>query len=154
MTRLIKIGGSRFAGIFCLLFAFANRVVFSSLYSLIGVDTKLQLVHAQNLLAGKGMGVTKYFTNDLNSPIFDTQQLFPPGFSFIIRSEEHTSELQSQSNLVCRLLLEKKKNMCPPPPRVAGFRIRQPLRTLIVVPSVSLPVPGASSTHLWLPGSR
>src|SRR2546430_9891313 len=26
-----------------------------------------------------------------------------------IRSEEHTSELQSQSNLVCRLLLEKKK---------------------------------------------
>src|SRR2546427_8432632 len=28
---------------------------------------------------------------------------------FGIRSEEHTSELQSQSNLVCRLLLEKKK---------------------------------------------
>src|SRR2546427_1747860 len=27
----------------------------------------------------------------------------------VIRSEEHTSELQSQSNLVCRLLLEKKK---------------------------------------------
>src|SRR2546430_4194101 len=31
----------------------------------------------------------------------------PPGRR---RSEEHTSELQSQSNLVCRLLLEKKKN--------------------------------------------
>src|SRR2546430_13797570 len=35
------------------------------------------------------------------------------------RSEEHTSELQSQSNLVCRLLLEKKKKnlaarACPP----------------------------------------
>src|SRR2546430_13150036 len=29
------------------------------------------------------------------------------------RSEEHTSELQSQSNLVCRLLLEKKKNSFP-----------------------------------------
>src|SRR2546427_4071897 len=29
------------------------------------------------------------------------------------RSEEHTSELQSQSNLVCRLLLEKKKNTNP-----------------------------------------
>src|SRR2546430_11372718 len=28
-----------------------------------------------------------------------------------IRSEEHTSELQSQSNLVCRLLLEKKKKV-------------------------------------------
>src|SRR3989475_8247397 len=32
----------------------------------------------------------------------------PPGNP--LRSEEHTSELQSQSNLVCRLLLEKKKN--------------------------------------------
>src|SRR2546427_6878609 len=35
------------------------------------------------------------------------------GQPFVIenrRSEEHTSELQSQSNLVCRLLLEKKKN--------------------------------------------
>src|SRR2546430_8558928 len=29
------------------------------------------------------------------------------------RSEEHTSELQSQSNLVCRLLLEKKNNLPP-----------------------------------------
>src|SRR2546430_7357655 len=35
----------------------------------------------------------------------------PPGNSATARnrSEEHTSELQSQSNLVCRLLLEKKK---------------------------------------------
>src|SRR5688572_31357195 len=30
---------------------------------------------------------------------------------FSSRSEEHTSELQSQSNLVCRLLLEKKKKI-------------------------------------------
>src|SRR2546430_11715311 len=35
----------------------------------------------------------------------DTHQFTRP----IPRSEEHTSELQSQSNLVCRLLLEKKK---------------------------------------------
>src|SRR5688572_32427569 len=31
-----------------------------------------------------------------------------------VRSEEHTSELQSQSNLVCRLLLEKKKKKKKP----------------------------------------
>src|SRR2546428_9652947 len=30
------------------------------------------------------------------------------------RSEEHTSELQSRSDLVCRLLLEKKKALLPP----------------------------------------
>src|SRR5256886_6022524 len=34
----------------------------------------------------------------------------------LARSEEHTSELQSQSNLVCRLLLEKKKQCCSMPP--------------------------------------
>src|SRR2546430_8725726 len=33
------------------------------------------------------------------------------GLSAAFRSEEHTSELQSQSNLVCRLLLEKKKTL-------------------------------------------
>src|SRR2546430_13621533 len=33
----------------------------------------------------------------------------PDSFLLPFRSEEHTSELQSQSNLVCRLLLEKKK---------------------------------------------
>src|SRR2546430_13320649 len=32
----------------------------------------------------------------------------------LIRSEEHTSELQSQSNLVCRLLLEKKNQSTDP----------------------------------------
>src|SRR2546430_3106223 len=33
----------------------------------------------------------------------------PVTVAVMVRSEEHTSELQSQSNLVCRLLLEKKK---------------------------------------------
>src|SRR5688572_31101340 len=40
------------------------------------------------------------------------RHLFPPVVVQLLpetRSEEHTSELQSQSNLVCRLLLEKKK---------------------------------------------
>src|SRR2546426_5371418 len=32
----------------------------------------------------------------------------------VVRSEEHTSELQSPCNLVCRLLLEKKKQRCYP----------------------------------------
>src|SRR5688572_32232349 len=40
------------------------------------------------------------------------------------RSEEHTSELQSQSNLVCRLLLEKKKNgIISQGPRPSGLAL-------------------------------
>src|SRR2546430_3927338 len=44
-----------------------------------------------------------------------------------LRSEEHTSELQSQSNLVCRLLLEKKQ-YAPPSysPRSSSRIIRRP----------------------------
>src|SRR5688572_32568409 len=40
-----------------------------------------------------------------HSGLHESQSAVPP----VLRSEEHTSELQSQSNLVCRLLLEKKK---------------------------------------------
>src|SRR2546426_3909072 len=39
-----------------------------------------------------------------------------------VRSEEHTSELQSPCNLVCRLLLEKKKT-APPRPTTRTFRL-------------------------------
>src|SRR2546430_3520709 len=50
------------------------------------------------------------------------------------RSEEHTSELQSQSNLVCRLLLEKKKKIQNPSslhptamPRAQDWTLATPL---------------------------
>src|SRR2546427_4309173 len=43
-----------------------------------------------------------------------------------LRSEEHTSELQSQSNLVCRLLLEKKKTT---PAFRAGSRMTTAMTT-------------------------
>src|SRR2546430_13084492 len=52
-----------------------------------------------------------------------------PGARKKIRSEEHTSELQSQSNLVCRLLLEKKKSPCltgPTAPSIASITPSRP----------------------------
>src|SRR2546427_4447773 len=61
-------------------------------------------VHAHRLCGGdlpQGLHVDLVIRN----ADFDFQHRV--NFSF--RSEEHTSELQSQSNLVCRLLLEKKK---------------------------------------------
>src|SRR2546430_12586992 len=50
------------------------------------------------------------FTEGVPGDIRVTTRFDPDDiFSGLLRSEEHTSELQSQSNLVCRLLLEKKK---------------------------------------------
>src|SRR5256885_7649806 len=46
------------------------------------------------------------------------------------RSEEHTSELQSPCNLVCRLLLEKKKNTVASDACGAAGDVRGPLRQL------------------------
>src|SRR5438876_2592233 len=43
-----------------------------------------------------------------------------------LRSEEHTSELQSPVHLVCRLLLEKKKNSTPNPPRTYVLAAQTP----------------------------
>src|SRR2546427_5316994 len=66
------------------------------------------------------IGHMTFFTGPgavLGEPMFKGQQLAADEINAAggllgkrKRSEEHTSELQSQSNLVCRLLLEKKKN--------------------------------------------
>src|SRR5262249_29618597 len=75
------------------------------------------------------------------------------------RSEEHTSELQSLTNLVCRLLLEKKKTLTQ---RISTERSRKELVTLRVHHS-SLPhlptsrsrpcVPSPHLPHSSLPAS-
>src|SRR5256886_10114388 len=72
----------------------------------------------------KGCSARPYAECSVEDPIPNSSQLVFPVISApaalslatavaklkAARSEEHTSELQSQSNLVCRLLLEKKKS--------------------------------------------
>src|SRR3989454_6157205 len=78
----------------------------ASVTQLFGTDTAKAKGKAQ-----KGKAAAKD-TTDLNAPGPLSSLLFQgqlPG-EYLVRSEEHTSELQSPCNLVCRLLLEKKKN--------------------------------------------
>src|SRR5256885_11298341 len=63
-------------------------------------------------LASAGIGTTRS-TGSLFSGSLVTVQCYRERYS--ARSEEHTSELQSPCNLVCRLLLEKKKKTTAPP---------------------------------------
>src|SRR3989475_5704752 len=75
-----------------------------------------------------GNASLEYVSYRLGEPVFDVKECQLRGLTYAAplrvkvrlvvldkeaagakRSEEHTSELQSQSNLVCRLLLEKKK---------------------------------------------
>src|SRR2546430_9338023 len=80
------------------LWAFTENSYFRIL-SISRCATKSRLVAGRKSFLGPGAGFWKWeLVQD------STCRSIPTG-----RSEEHTSELQSQSNLVCRLLLEKKK---------------------------------------------
>src|SRR5690606_42028994 len=53
--------------------------------------------------------LVEYRMRPVGVPRFTFDSISRVMVSFLRRSEEHTSELQSRENLVCRLLLEKKK---------------------------------------------
>src|SRR5690606_42140688 len=58
--------------------------------------------------------VASDYDTSVNFNQYNSYAFFKPGIDkaeISDRSEEHTSELQSRENLVCRLLLEKKKNI-------------------------------------------
>src|SRR2546430_9140201 len=91
---------------------------------------KLGLHYRTVLLATGDMGFAAAKTYDLEVWLPSSDE-FREISSCSNRSEEHTSELQSQSNLVCRLLLEKKKKTTP--------QIAVSAPTLTPLPSVIAP---------------
>src|SRR5256885_7896753 len=65
----------------------------------------------QRALGARGVGVDARHAGGLAVGALHIAQQAGQFFLQLLRSEEHTSELQSPCNLVCRLLLEKKKSM-------------------------------------------
>ena len=76
-----------------------KNIVVGSLY----LTTQDTSYIAQTVIDGDSSGSVVIFMNGEN------QNAILTGFTLTNRSEEHTSELQSRRNLVCRLLLEQKK---------------------------------------------
>src|SRR2546427_6925887 len=70
-------------------------------------DVQLRMKNSRRRVVITGLGVVA--PNGIGKEAF-WANLVAGKSAVDYRSEEHTSELQSQSNLVCRLLLEKKKN--------------------------------------------
>src|SRR5690606_39282017 len=74
-----------------------------------------QQIEAVGIVSGTGVPelahrfVDYVLSEEVQSLIPTTNWMFPVNAETPLRSEEHTSELQSRENLVCRLLLEKKK---------------------------------------------
>src|SRR5688500_7114379 len=60
------------------------------------------------IVSHSGNARLEFVSYFLGEPPFDVKECQQRGLTYAMRSEEHTSELQSPCNLVCRLLLEKK----------------------------------------------
>src|SRR2546430_8805655 len=90
---------------------------------LLGTDAVTGFVGRNPLL---GMDANLVMFEEVFVPLLEQAKARGLTFRVEQRSEEHTSELQSQSNLVCRLLLEKKKQN-----RTIGYGHRLPASTTL-----------------------
>src|SRR2546427_1896876 len=90
-----------------LLFVLSSLFVFFFFFLMIRRPPRSTLFPYTTLFRSRGS------RNRMRGPFGPAEgtRYFVAGAGAAARSEEHTSELQSQSNLVCRLLLEKKKKI-------------------------------------------
>src|SRR2546430_11496676 len=88
-----------FLAVFCLFFFFFNDTATTEIYTL-SLHDALPISSSPRPIT---MSYEASRCSEMATRSFTIRSRTP------LRSEEHTSELQSQSNLVCRLLLEKKK---------------------------------------------
>src|SRR5690554_7541049 len=76
-------------------------------------DIKVAVFISKSDVTQKSFELVDYSTNEIvykGTKVRNTGKTWGFDSSARLRSEEHTSELQSRPHLVCRLLLEKKKN--------------------------------------------
>src|SRR2546430_10485233 len=83
---------------------------YTTLFRSVAHESLFQMLLAADFISVMCYVAMTLLFYELFKPVNKRLALITALFS-LMRSEEHTSELQSQSNLVCRLLLEKKKNM-------------------------------------------
>src|SRR2546430_11159078 len=89
-------------------FFFFNDTATTEIYTL-SLHDALPISCAFTRVPGRSSSVPRTATSSPSCTSPKTSVSFPSTSPVLtLRSEEHTSELQSQSNLVCRLLLEKK----------------------------------------------
>src|SRR2546430_11550434 len=87
----------------------SNTHLLGSVFFFFFNDTATTEIYTLSLHDALPIWKKKIYAVERRPSLFGSCACFPRSRKRRRRSEEHTSELQSQSNLVCRLLLEKKK---------------------------------------------
>src|SRR2546430_15492852 len=95
----------------CSLFFFFNDTATTEIYTLSLHDALPIFLNPLDNLVSCLKYLFLHRSNRLQNTLLDDDRVDRYLLGEYSRSEEHTSELQSQSNLVCRLLLEKKKKL-------------------------------------------
>src|SRR5260370_6459006 len=101
---MVRVCPSQFAIFFLMIRRPPRSTLFpyTTLFRSVGAAALSDMLQAKTALSRAGLRVTR-IQGSLEQVLGD--------MALLMRSEEHTSELQSHLNLVCRLLLEKKKHI-------------------------------------------
>src|SRR5256886_8816532 len=86
-----------------------NRVFTCTIFTILSLTATVGLAQITAVVSSPLGAANKALPEVRMVYLIPSDRVYHGDYATSMRSEEHTSELQSQSNLVCRLLLEKKK---------------------------------------------
>ena len=84
MRLIFSMFESKAATAVCLLLAVVNRVINVFFVSYTGRDEMILVMQSKSFLAGHGLCIPKYYTTQLDFPLYDCTQLWPPGYAITL----------------------------------------------------------------------
>jgi len=84
MNRIFSFLNSKPGSLIIIVFAIAERIINVLYVSFAGRDKMLLVLQSKSLLDGKGLSIPQYFTNNLETPVYDFTPFWPPGYPVLL----------------------------------------------------------------------
>ena len=82
--RFISLFNTKTASVICILIALVYRILNVIYVSYIGRDKIILMQQSKNLLHGKGLSIERYYTSNLEVPVYDFTPFWPPGYPIVL----------------------------------------------------------------------
>src|SRR6188474_180108 len=82
--RFISLFNTKTASVICILTALVYRILNVIYVSYIGRDKIILMQQSKNLLHGKGLSIERYYTSNLEVPVYDFTPFWPPGYPIVL----------------------------------------------------------------------